>query len=308
MSSQRLTNYSFTEEQKNEYFEKGFTSIKNGVSSNLLNRLQLMAENFEKKILDKYNKGIETPNACILENKLIRYNSIIKEDYDTTLELLSSPAMMAVFRDICGKGAVPLIMDLLYKHPLKGSVVLWHQDAPHSRSYPYINVGIYLDDAKKDDGCLLYVPNTQNKKQNIHDIVQKFGWNIPHTVEFPAEAGDINIHDMMILHGSKPKKTQNPRRTIYVEIRPYDAIIEDNLQSKEWADLRKRFMGLVLRRADSSLWPSEWKKDYPDDLKSDKEEILNILEIREPVIAANYAFPPVEMKNYPIPENYKELV
>jgi len=297
-----------TQNQKNKYLTKGFTSITKGISDELLYRLQNMAEKFENDIIQKHKKGISTVNACISNEKLIRYNNIIGIDYDTTLDLLASPSMMTVFRDICGKGAVPLMVDLLYKQPSSDSVVLWHQDAPHSRNYPYINVGIYLDDANEDDGCLQCVVNSQNKKQDISKLEHEFGWSIPNTVKLAAKAGDINIHDVMVVHGSQPKKTKNSRRTIYVEIRPFDAIIEDTMQSKEWADLRKRFMGLVLRRANPLDWPEEWKADYPSDLKSDKEEIENILKRTEKIISANYAVPSVTKKGYPIPEDYKESV
>jgi hypothetical protein len=300
--------FKISQEQKDEYFGRGYTSIKNGISNELLRRLQNMAESFEKKIMENHKKGISTPEACVSREKLIRYDNIIAQDYHTTLDLLSTPTMLAICRDICGKGAVPLMMDLLYKQPSKDSAVLWHQDAPHSREYPYINVGIYLDDANKDDGCLRYVPHTQNKEQDIHKLVQEFGWDIPNSIELPAKAGDINIHDMMILHGSKPKKILGSRRTIYVEIRPYNAIIKDAIQSSQWIELRKRFMGLVLRRAKPSPWVDEWKKEYPRDLKSDEEEISNILKKREPVIAANYAFPPVEIKGYPFAEGYEEVL
>lgn len=295
-------------QQKNEYLNQGFTSIKNAISSELLNRLQKMAKNFEKKVIENYKKGIDTPEACIFEGKILRYNNIVSLDYETTLDLLASPVMIAIFRDICGKGPVPFMMDLFFKKASTNSTVLWHQDAPHSRNYPYVNVGIFLDDADEDDGCLRYVPNTQNKKQDIYIIVQEFDWDIPNSVEMPAKAGDINIHDMMILHGSKPKKTKNQRRTIYVEIRPFDAIIDSKIQTEKWAQLRNRFMGLVLRRANLSLLPEEWIKDYPTDLKSDEEEIFNIFKNREPAIPANYAFPFVKRKDYQLSEKHKDVV
>ncbi len=300
-----LTNYSISKEQKKEYLEKGYTSIKNGISPELLNRLQIMAEKFEKKIIKDYKNGIHTLDACISNEKLIRYNNIIGVESKIVLELLSSPIIIAIFRDICGKGAIPLGVDLLYKQPSIDSAVLWHQDAPHSRNYPYINVGIYLDDSNENDGCLQYVPKTQNKKQDIYKLTQQFGWDIPNSIELPAKAGDINIHDMMILHGSKPKRIQNPRRTIYLEIRPYDAFVEEGIKSKEWIESRKRLMGIILRQANPLFWPESWKKDYPNNLKMDEEEISNILKKSEPAIAANYAFPPVKRKDYPIPEDYK---
>lgn len=304
-----MSRFKISQEQKDEYFTKGFTAIRKAVNPELLIRLQNMSDTFEDNIINEYKNGKITPESCVSKNGnsiyLSRFNNIHSIDWDTTLDLLASPPMMAIFRDICGKGAVPLQIDLLFKRNYNESVVLWHQDSLYNRKYPYINVGIYLDDSNKDDGALLYVPNTQHEKQDISKLSQKYGWSIPNSVEFPAKAGDINVHDMMVLHGSKPKKTRDTRRTIYVEIRPFDGILESNSQTKQWADLRKRFMGLVLRRANPEDWPEEWKADYPSDLKSDKEEIENIMNLREAPTPANYAIFPVEHENYPVANDFR---
>ncbi len=301
--------FQISKQQKDEYFGRGYTSIKNAISPDLLNRLQSMAKKFEDNIMEAHEKSQEVHGACIVKDpvgdRLMRYDDIFSNDWDTTLDLLASSSMMAIFRDICGKGAVPLQVDILYKYQHPHPIVIWHQGAQHPRTHPYLNVGVFLDDSGENDGCLRYVPNTQHEKQDIQGLSEKYGWDIPNVVEFPAKAGDINIQDMMILHGSQPKRTKGVRRTIYIEIRPYEGIIEDNEQSKEWTELRKRFMGLVLRRANSSDWPDEWKKDYPSDLKSDEEEINNIMKLKEPPTPAYYASFPVKHKEYPIPSDLR---
>ena len=302
--------FELSQQQKDEYFGRGYTSVQAGVSPDLLKRLQEMAKKFEENIMDAHKNRIEVHGACIVEDpvghRLMRYNDIFATDVDTTLDLLASPAIMAIFRDICGRNAVPLQMDIVYKHQHSHPVVLWHQDALHSRSYPYLNVGVYLDDSKKGDGCLSCVKNTQHEIQNIHNLSQTYGWKIPGVEELSAKAGDINIHDMMILHGSEPKRTSGVRRTIYIEIRPYEGIVSTGAQSYKWAELRRRFMGLVLRRANTSDWPQEWKVDYPTDLKTDEEEIEKILQRREPSTGAHYAISSVEHENYPVPADMRE--
>jgi len=305
-----MSTFKLSQEQRDDYFGRGYTGIKGALSPELLKRLQDMASGFEEKIMEAHKKSIDIHGACIVQDpvgyRLMRYDDIFSVDWDTTLDLLASPAMMAIFRDICGRGAVPMQMDILYKHQHPHPVVIWHQGAQHSRAHPYLNVGVFLDDSDKGDGCLRYVPNTQYEKQDIQKLSQEHGWEIPGVTEFPVKAGDINIQDMMILHGSQPKRTSGVRRTIYIEIRPYDGIIEDGLQSKEWAELRKRFMGLVLRRANPSDWPEEWKADYPHDLRSDQEEIEAIMQKKESPIPAYYATFPVEHENYPVPSDIRE--
>ena len=48
------TGIGISEEQKNEYFGRGYTGIKNALSPELLNRLQDMAIRFEKDIKQLY--------------------------------------------------------------------------------------------------------------------------------------------------------------------------------------------------------------------------------------------------------------
>ena len=305
-----MSKFELTQQQKDDYFGRGYTGIRNGVPMALLKRLQQMADRLQTKAMDAHDKGIHLHGICVVNDpvgdRLMRYDDIYGVEIDTLLDLLSCPSMMAIFRELCGKNAVPMQVDLLYKHQHPHPVVIWHQGAPHSRNYPYLNVGVFLDEAGIGDGCLRYVPYTQHERQDIQGLSEVHGWEIPAVVEYPSKPGDINIQDMMILHGSQPKRSAGVRRTIYIEIRPVEGIIESGGQSKEWAELRRRFMGLVLRRADPADWPEEWKADYPADLRSDEEEIADILARKEPPIPAYYATFPVEGENYPVPSDMQD--
>lgn len=141
--------------------------------------------------------------------------------------------------------------------------------------------------------------------QDICGLAEAHGWDIPGVVEQPARAGDILVQDMMILHGSQPKRSPGVRRTIYVELRPVAGILESGKQSESWAELRRRWMGLVLRRADLSDWPSSWRADIPDDLGTDHEEIEKMLANPEPPIPAYYCNRTVKTDNYPVPSDMK---
>ena len=296
--------------QKDEYFGRGFTGIQGGITPELLKRLQDMADRLDSRAMQAYENREHLHGTCVVRDpvgdRLSRYDDIFAVEPDTVLDLLACPSMMAIFRELCGRHAVPMQVDLLYKHQHPHPVVIWHQGAPHPRNYPYLNVGVFLDEAGPGDGCLRYVPNTQHAKQDIQRLAQDYGWEIPGVVEFPSKASDINIQDMMILHGSQPKRTPGVRRTIYIEIRPIEGIIESEGQSREWAELRRRFMGLVLRRANPSDWPEEWQEDYPDDLGTDEEEFADILARREPPIPAYYATFPVERDDYPVASDMKD--
>ena len=277
-----MPSFAATPEQQEQLLKDGFVSLPGAVPPNVVERWRDLADKFQSAALEAHSRSERLHGACVIEDpvgpRLMRQDDLLGIESDAALDLLACPGMLAVARDLCGRGTVPLQMDLLYKHQHPHPVILWHQGAPHARGFPYLNVGIYLDDANEADGCLRYVPGTQHVLQDICDLAEEHGWDIPNSVEQPAKAGDILVQDMMILHGSAPKWSPGARRTIYVELRPAAGILESAKQSEQWAESRKRWMGLVLRRADASDWPEPWRGDVPSDLATDREEIRTILE------------------------------
>lgn len=305
-----MSSYVITAEQSKQLLEDGYVLLQGGLPPDLLNRWRELAERLEVRALDAHARNESLHGACVIEDpvgpRLMRYDDVLGQDADAALDLLACPAMMALARELCGFETVPLQMDILYKHQHPHPVILWHQGAPHPRGYPYLNVGIYLDDAGRDDGCLHYVPGTQHELQDICGLSKTHGWDVPGVVQQPAKAGDILVQDMMILHGSPPKRSPGVRRTIYVEIRPLEGIRESNKQSKQWAERRKRWMGLVLRRAGTSEMNGVCEKDFLADLASDEEEISAILSPWEPPIPAVYCHYSIETDGYPVPSDLSE--
>ncbi len=299
-----------TQEQRHKLLTDGYVSLQEALPADLLDRWRDLAERLEADALGAHERSEHLHGTCVVEDpvgsRLMRYDDVLAVDRDAVLDLLACPAMIAVARDLCGRGAVPLQVDILYKHHHPHPVILWHQGAPHPRGYPYLNVGIYLDDADAGDGCLRYVPGTQHELQDICALAEEHGWEIPDVVEQPAKAGDILVQDMMVLHGSQPKRKPGVRRTVYVEIRPAAGIVESGHQTEQWADLRLRWMALVLRRAPASDWPDSWRDEVPVNPGRDEEEIAAILARHEPPIPAVYCHRDIETEDYPVPSDLRD--
>jgi len=196
-----MSSYVITAEHRKQLLEDGYVPLPGGLPQDLLNRWRELAERLEVRALDAHARNESLHGACVIEDpvgpRLMRYDDVLGQDADAALDLLACPAMMAVARELCGCETVPLQMDLLYKHQHPHPATLWHQDSPHPRGYPYLNVGIYLDDAGQNDGCLHYVPGTQHELQDICGLTNTHGWDIPGIVQQPAKAGDILVQDMM---------------------------------------------------------------------------------------------------------------
>lgn len=288
-----MAHYQITTDQISSFRTQGFLVLKNAIPEHLLHELQVSLAEFNDKALAVFGTSSQLPNTSYLMDNgtplLSRVNDLISVSPEKVLDLLASPAMMAIARDLSGPNTIPLQCDALIKHPHPESVVLWHQDAVHPRTFPYLNIGIYLDDAEENDGCLRYVKGSQHQKLDLCSLVKQFGWDIPETEEVPVKAGDILIQDMMVLHGSRKKHKPGVRRTIYVEMRSSEAELGHQVHSEEWIELRKRWMGIVTRRS-SAAWPEDTHGILPIDLKSDEEEIEALLQLRESPIPANYCF------------------
>ena len=290
---------------KDEYQGQGFTLYPGALSSELLRRFREIADQLESAALDCHARGEQPSHACVVKGpvgpRVMRCDDIFFAEMDAVLDLLASPTMIEIAKELCGDGAIPLQCDILYKHQHPHPVTNWHQDAPHPRNYPYLNIGIYLDDAGAGDGCLRYVPETQHKLEDIQSLSQQYGWEVPGVVEQPARAGDILVQDMMILHGSAPKHTPGCRRTIYVELRPSDGVRDSGRQSEQWIKLREQWMALVIERADKALIPPHWFEAYPVGQVDQKQLLDDLKAFREPPIPAVWATFPVEHPEYPVP-------
>ena len=297
-----LPTFETSSQQREQLLNDGYVLLPNALPNDILVYWQELAERLHADALAAHADGNSMTGACVLDGTngatVIRIDDIHTHDHDAVLNLLSCPALMAVARDFCGQGTVPLQLDILFKHAGPESVIMWHQGAPHPRSFPYLNVGIYLDDADVGDGCLRYVPGTQHELQDIAKLSSEHGWEIPTVVEQPAKAGDILVQDMMVLHGSQVKKADGVRRTIYLELRPVGGIEESGWQSKEWGELRERWMAMVVNRSRSGEWPDEWQPDLTP-LKTEAEEFAAISSVHEAPIPAVYASQPVSAANYP---------
>ncbi|MCE9685541.1 phytanoyl-CoA dioxygenase family protein [Shewanella sp. AS16] len=304
-----MTIFTLSEFQRQDFEDKGYLLLRAGLPSEQLAQWQAIAATLEQDALARFHAGKSLAHACVVEDpvgpRLMRYDDVFTQAWEASLDLLACPAMLAIAHRLCGEQAVPMQMDILYKYQHPHPVINWHQGAQHSRRYPYLNIGVYLDDAPAGDGCLRYVPGTQHRLHDIQGLSAEHGWAIPGVVEQPARAGDILVQDMMILHGSQPKRSPGCRRTLYIEMRPLEGILESGAQSREWAELRRQWMALVLERADSACVPESWLERYPVG-KVDSAELKARLEaLWQPPLPAVWATFPVEHPDYPVPADLR---
>jgi hypothetical protein len=289
-----------------EFVKDGYQLFSNVLNDDLLKQWRDITDEIEKKAMRLYSVGSSLDGACIVQDsvgpRLIRYDNLFFEYPEQLLKLLSIPPLLKIIKLIAGPTSVFTQCDLLIKHQHPHPVVRWHQDAPNNRNYPYLNIGIYLDDANEEDGCLCYLSGSQHELQPIEQIEEKYGWNPPCVQQQAAKAGDILVQDMMVLHGSGPRRSQGKRRTIYFEVRPYEAFLEEGRVNENWLALRKSWTAKVLALDKAKVYSAEEKEFFKDHL-STTQLIQMIKEEQSSPIPAVYGYGNTFAKGYPIPSD-----
>jgi ectoine hydroxylase len=118
-----------------------------------------------------------------------------------------------------------------------GAPVEWHQDAafyPHSND-DVLAVGLLLDDATAENGCLIVLPGSHREKVHEHydaagrfigrmrdDDIHRFDGNKGRLLELPA--GSIHIHHYRLIHWSAPNTSPDDRRLLINAYSAADAI------------------------------------------------------------------------------------
>lgn len=128
-----------------------------------------------------------------------------KAKNNSFIKLLGHPFILQVVQHLLGDDFICEAEALVFKTPGNGKEVPIHCDGDPSEPnlMPLVfNVDYYLDDATSDNGCLLVAPGSH--KLNLSaKAVQDQGFDFPGLVEVPVQAGDVLIHNIRVVHGSK---------------------------------------------------------------------------------------------------------
>jgi ectoine hydroxylase-related dioxygenase (phytanoyl-CoA dioxygenase family) len=146
-------------------------------------------------------------------------------------DLLWHPAFTVPASQLLG-GAVRFWHDQLFCKPARhGGVVAWHQDYSYwtrTRPMAHLTCWIGLDDSRRDNGCLHYVPGSHRwtllpitglagDMQAIRQVLDDQQWaalNDPVAVELSC--GQCTFHHPLTVHGSFENRSDRPRRAAVI--------------------------------------------------------------------------------------------
>jgi ectoine hydroxylase-related dioxygenase (phytanoyl-CoA dioxygenase family) len=148
-------------------------------------------------------------------------------------DLLWNPAFTVPASQLLG-GAVRFWHDQLFCKPARhGGVVAWHQDYSYwtrTRPMQHLTCWIGLDDSRRDNGCLQYVPGSHNwtllpitglagDMDAIREVLTPAQWEqFQKPVAIEVKAGECSFHHPLLVHGSYANKTDRPRRATVINV------------------------------------------------------------------------------------------
>lgn len=275
-----------TKEQIQYFHHNGVLHLKNAIDTKQLALLQVMADSLEKQALSRKNKLLFDDSNISLElftPVLHRIKHIHRHMPSSLLGFSASEPIKSIKSALCSQDALLTAEMIIFKQALSQTEIPWHQDFIEScRFNSTITIGIYLDDSQIGDGNVQFLEGTHLEKQDICGLVHG-NKALGEFTEFDVKAGDIVVHNPMVVHRSGLMRQNDKRRTLYYEFRTVENIQSQETWPTEFIVMRERFMKIADNYA-NNITQKRWDRDDARTQESTNE----IFDITLPSIPANY--------------------
>ena len=193
------------EKIKKEYSKNGYAIIRNIIDANLISEIQGHVNWLSKKYPDIHPESFH--HHLLVHDPFIHH-------------LLNNKNLLDLVEQIIGSDIAVFGVHYIAKKPYDGKPVGWHQDGSYWSLEPMKVLSLWLagTDSTAENACMRVIPGTHKKKLlkpseminlNTEDFVLELAMHpdeINHidAVNIELKAGDISIHNPLIVHGSNP--------------------------------------------------------------------------------------------------------
>jgi phytanoyl-CoA hydroxylase len=223
-------------ELSRSYAEHGYAVAEGLLAPSLLAALQKVTDDLieQSRGLGKSNSRFDLEPSHTTDSPMVRRINDPITAHPLYDELMRSDLLMDLVSMLIGPQIRFQGNKLNTKSGGGGSAVEWHQDFAF---YPHTNddllaVGIAIDDATVDNGCLMVVPGSHRGPVLDHHSDGIFAGAIDPTQSgievnraFPIEvaAGSVSVHHVKLIHGSAPNHSGRQRRLLLLQYAAVDA-------------------------------------------------------------------------------------
>ena len=184
------------------------------------------------------------------------------------LDFARDPAIVDLVAQVLGEDIALWNSSFFAKPARVGSKTPWHQDGEYWPMRPLATCTVWMaiDDSTVENGCLQLIRGSHKGKHlRRHEINNAPGLalnqELPPTeydesqaVNLEMEAGQISLHDVYLVHGSEPNRSDKPRRGMTLRFMPttshYDRDIELKQHSRSKLNIGARRPVYLMRGID----------------------------------------------------------
>lgn len=190
----------------------------------------------------------------------------VADKTESVKRLLGHPFILRSVERLQGRNFIPTWDSLVFKIAGQGVAIPWHRDAGTDcvdTRWPIFNVDVYLDRADLST-CVFGIlgSNTWTVEEaaarcsDLNRDVERGEVHTDGALPIPMEAGDVLFHDILVLHGSKPSRS-DLRRVIYLEFRPGETELERGPHIPAYGPKKRQVLTAAIERRRTAPWAAD---------------------------------------------------
>jgi hypothetical protein len=162
-------------------------------------------------------------------------------------EYATQPVILDLVEQLIGPNIILWGSQVFCKPERIGREVPWHQDGQYwpIRPLATCSVWIALDDVDADNGCMRYIPSSHLRERvYTHRVSDRPGLVLNQEVvadQFDAgtarddvlRAGEFSLHDVYLIHGSNPNRSERRRAGFVVRYMPASSVFERDVERQQ---------------------------------------------------------------------------
>lgn len=234
-----------SKEQIDEFDQQGFLLLRQWIPTDFVARIRKSADSALDLAVQNALAGKNNTDICVSWKDGDPFVSAVihphRYMYPASLELLGSPWVLGIAESLCGEGCMTTYKSLVVKNRGSGEDFAWHQDMVHDRTSRIINISVFLSEASSTDDGLQVVPRTHLEPQDMSkakpDAKER-------AVCLGAVPGDVTIHDVMTVHGSKALTKRERRMVMTAEFRGREHLSANDRFPQDWIAARQELQVL----------------------------------------------------------------
>ena len=157
------------------------------------------------------------------------------------------PKILDMVEQVIGSDFALWNSSFFSKPALDGQATPWHQDGEYWPIRPLATCSVWMaiDNATVDNGCLRFIPGSHKKRTlrqhrinsdpnlTLNQELLPNEYSEDEAIDLTLEAGQISLHDIYMMHGSKENRSPHSRRGMTLRYMPTTSVFDRDLASRQ---------------------------------------------------------------------------